>query len=95
VLEPDEVAARATGFLARGERVGLLAIAPPTGLPAGLDVLSPPRDVQEYARVLYARLREADERELDVVLVVAPPPEGIGAAVADRLARAAAGGRLP
>jgi L-threonylcarbamoyladenylate synthase len=95
VVEPGEVAARATGSLARGERVGLLAMAPPSGLPAGLDVLNSPRDAHEYARVLYARLREADERDLDIVLVVAPPPDGIGAAVADRLARAAASGRLP
>jgi L-threonylcarbamoyladenylate synthase len=94
LVEPGEVAARATGVLARGERVGLLAIAPPTGLPAGLTVLPPPGDAAEYARVLYARLREADERELDVLLVVAPPSEGIGAAVTDRLTRAAASGRL-
>jgi len=57
-------------------------------------VLRSPGDVDEYARVLYSRLREADERRLDVVLVVAPPPAGIGAAVTDRLTRAAAGGGL-
>ena len=46
-------------------------------------------DVEEYARVLYARLREADERELDVLLVVIPPAsDGLGAAVADRVCRA-------
>ncbi|MDQ1468141.1 MAG: L-threonylcarbamoyladenylate synthase [Actinomycetota bacterium] len=95
VVEPGDVAVRATGFLSGGERVGLLAIAPPSDLPAGLEILGAPRDADEYARVLYARLREADERELDVVLVVAPPLRGIGAAVADRLARSAAGGRLP
>jgi L-threonylcarbamoyladenylate synthase len=94
VVEPGEVAARATGSLARGERVGLLAMSPPAGLPAGLEVLRPPGDAEEYARVLYARLREADERELDIVFVVAPPPDGIGAAVTDRLTRAAASGRL-
>ena len=94
VVEAGAVAARAIGSLAAGMRVGLLAIAPPSGLPAGLEVLNPPVDAQEYARVLYARLREADERGLDVLLVVAPPEEGIGAAVTDRLARAAASGRL-
>ena len=30
-------------------------------------MLEPPRDVDEYARVLYARLREADALGLDVV----------------------------
>ena len=62
----------------------------PARLPKGLVVLDPPIDVDEYAHVLYARLREADARGLDVLLVVAPAPEGIGAAVADRLRRAAA-----
>ncbi len=95
VVTPGEVAARATGALASGARVGLLAIAPPSGLPAGLEILRPPADADDYARVLYARLREADERELDIVLAVAPPPAGIGAAVTDRLARAAASGRIP
>jgi L-threonylcarbamoyladenylate synthase len=100
VVEPGAVAARATGCLAAGERVGLLAmqsesVLRATGLPAGLVVLDPPADADEYARVLYARLREADERELDVVFVIAPPSEGIGAAVTDRLARAAAIGPIP
>jgi L-threonylcarbamoyladenylate synthase len=94
VVEAGAVAATATGDLAGGRRVGLLAIEPPSGLPAGLEVLSPPVDVAEYARVLYARLREADDRGLDVLLVVAPPAEGIGAAVTDRLTRAASSGRL-
>ena len=40
--------------------------------------------------VLYARLREADARDLDILLVVPPAREGIGAAVDDRLRRAAA-----
>ena len=49
-------------------------------------------DVDEYARVLYARLRDADRHRLDVLLVVPPPEEGVGIAVADRLRRAAAAG---
>jgi L-threonylcarbamoyladenylate synthase len=94
IVEAGAVAARATGSLAGGRRVGLLAIDPPSGLPAGLEVLSPPADPLEYAQVLYARLREADERGLDILLVVAPSAEGIGAAVTDRLTRAASSARL-
>ena len=41
--------------------------------------------------MLYDRLREGDRRELDVLLVVPPDADGIGAAVLDRLQRAAAG----
>ena len=52
--------------------------------------LSAPDDADDYARVLYASLREADALGLTTVLAVAPPPDGIGAAVVDRLTRAAA-----
>ena len=42
--------------------------------------------------MLYAQLREADERGLDVIARgAAADADGIGAAVADRLRRAAAG----
>ncbi len=43
---------------------------------------------------LYARLREADAVGADVVLAVLPPEDGLGAAVADRLRRAAAAGSI-
>jgi L-threonylcarbamoyladenylate synthase len=62
---------------------------PSDGLPTDVMVLDPPRDVDDYAHVLYARLRESDARDVDHVLAVPPPADGIGAAVADRLARAA------
>jgi L-threonylcarbamoyladenylate synthase len=91
LVEAGAIAARATSLLATGARVGLLALAAqvPSGLPGGLLVLDPPADVEEYGRVLYDRLREADARDLAVLLAVAPPPDGIGIAVADRLRRAA------
>ena len=67
---------------------GLLALASvPT--PRGLVRLSEPVTVDDYARVLYAALREADALGLESVLAVEPPSDGIGAAVADRLRRAA------
>jgi L-threonylcarbamoyladenylate synthase len=84
-----DVGARATKLLATGARVALLAMHPPDGLPDDVIVLDPPRDAGDYAHVLYARLREADARNVDHLLVVPPPADGIGAAVADRLARAA------
>lgn len=45
------------------------------------------------ARELYARLREADAKGADVVVVAAPPESGLGSAVADRLRKAAAARR--
>lgn len=89
VVDATEVVPRAASQLATGLRVGLLAEKPPIELPAGVVVLDAPTDAEEYARVLYARLREADARALDVLLAVAPSAVGIGAAVVDRLQRAA------
>jgi len=90
VTEASDVGARARALAAAGLRSGLLALA---GVvpeqPDGLVVLDAPRDVVEFAHVLYDRFRAADARELDVLLVVNPPDtDGIGAAVADRVCRA-------
>jgi L-threonylcarbamoyladenylate synthase len=87
----DELEARAATLLGDGRRVGVLAPgAVASGLSRDLVVLDPPADVDEYARTLYARLREADRRGLDVLLVVPPADRGLGAAVVDRLRRASA-----
>jgi L-threonylcarbamoyladenylate synthase len=98
VVEHESVAARAATLAEQGQRVGVLALAlAPSGLPPfppdahGVVVLPAPTDADDYARVLYQRLREADAHELDVLLAVPPPDSGIGAAVRDRLSRAAAG----
>jgi L-threonylcarbamoyladenylate synthase len=54
-------------------------------------VLEAPAEVEEYARVLYGRLRELDAGGVDVILAVLPADNGdLGAAIADRLRRAAA-----
>jgi L-threonylcarbamoyladenylate synthase len=90
LVSEEAVVTRATSALRAGARVGLLALSPPADGPPGLVVLDAPSDVDEFARVLYARLREADAAGLDVLLVVPPPPEGVGVAVRDRLQRASA-----
>jgi L-threonylcarbamoyladenylate synthase len=54
------------------------------------DVIDPGPDVVAYARHLYEWLREADDRHLDVVVVVPPPEDGIGVAINERLRKAAA-----
>ncbi|MGH9049217.1 MAG: L-threonylcarbamoyladenylate synthase [Acidimicrobiia bacterium] len=84
-----DVTERAARELASGRRVGVLGEKRPDNLPAGVVVLESPRDADEYARVLYARLRAADDAGLEVVLAVAPAEVGVGTAVADRLRRAA------
>jgi L-threonylcarbamoyladenylate synthase len=46
-------------------------------------------DTEAAARDLYELLRDADARKVDVLVVVQPSAEGIGAAVRDRLSKAA------
>jgi L-threonylcarbamoyladenylate synthase len=48
-------------------------------------------DPVQYAHDLYARLRELDASGCDLILVVAPPADGVWSAITDRLKRAAAG----
>ena len=54
-----------------------------------VDVLDPGPDGAAYARHLYEWLREADARGLEVLVVVPPPDTGLGAAVNERLRKAA------
>jgi L-threonylcarbamoyladenylate synthase len=54
-----------------------------------VDVLAPDVSIEDYARNLYAWLREADACALDVLVVVPPPDTGLGAAVNERLRKAA------
>jgi L-threonylcarbamoyladenylate synthase len=59
--------------------------------PAGVIRLASPVDNEEFARVLYSALRDADGRGLSEVVVVQPIGIGIAVAIRDRLARAANG----
>jgi L-threonylcarbamoyladenylate synthase len=95
VIDAAAVMSRAAACRDDGTRVGLLALHPPDDLPEGLLVLEPPANVDEYARLLYARLRDADEAGLGVLLAVPPPDHGIGTAIRDRLVRAAANAATP
>ena len=65
----------AAAHRAQGERVG---------------VLDRTDDPVAAAQLLYTDLREADRAGLDTLVVVLPAAEGIGIALRDRLAKAAA-----
>lgn len=97
LVEAPAARARAEELLrADGARptVGLLGLeALPVQLPRGVIVLDPVRDVRHFARVLYSRLRAADRLRIDVLLVIPPPPHGLGLAVRDRLSRASRAGQ--
>lgn len=70
--------------------VGVLAPRMIDGLPVEVIELEPAGEGADYARVLYARLRQADRLGISQLLCVPPMPVGVGAAVLDRLERAAA-----
>jgi L-threonylcarbamoyladenylate synthase len=76
-----------------GERLGIMLpaeVAVPAGLAAGT-VFAWGRWAapKEMARKLYAGLRALDAEGCGVILCPLPPPEGIGAAIRDRLRKAA------
>jgi L-threonylcarbamoyladenylate synthase len=75
--------------LAQGQRVAVLAPSGFAALPPSIH-LAVPSDVEGLARVLYAELRRADSLGVEVVVIATPRNSGVGAALLDRLARAAA-----
>ncbi|MBF5043851.1 threonylcarbamoyl-AMP synthase [Aggregicoccus sp. 17bor-14] len=89
LAERPEVAARVAALQAQGSRVAVLGPRELT-LPAGVPRFEVPEAPEAAAQVLYARLREADAAGADVLVVCLPRAEGLGTAVRDRLARAAA-----
>jgi len=66
---------------------GLIALADhPT--PEGVIRLASPETAEDYARVLYSALRDADRQSLDRVVAIAPLGDDIAVAIRDRLERA-------
>ncbi len=91
VADETTVAAVAAELVARQEgRVGVLAPGVTDGLDDAVIELEPAGGPEEYARLLYARLRQADRLRIVWLVCVPPPGRGVGVAVRDRLARAAA-----
>ena len=89
VLAAADVAARSAELLALGRRVVVLVPSVIDDLPPDVIELEPAGPPDDYARVLYDRLRQADRLGADYLLVVPPPPGGLGDAIRDRLRRAA------
>jgi L-threonylcarbamoyladenylate synthase len=76
-------AARPTAVLAPADVIARLA------LPDGVTALALPDDARAMAHDLYAALRDLDGRGVATIVAALPPEAGLGAAVADRLRRAA------
>ena len=69
---------------------GFIAMAD-VATPDGVVRLAAPKSDDEFARVLYAALRAADEQGFKSVVVAQPAGDGIAVAIRDRLKRAAFG----
>jgi len=59
--------------------------------PSGAIRLASPANTDEYARILYAALREADSQGLETIAVIQPSGDGLAIAIRDRLLRASKG----
>lgn len=59
--------------------------------PAGVIRLAAPQSVEEYARILYASLRDGDSQKLTRICIDQPAGDGLAIAICDRLQRAARG----
>jgi len=77
---------------AGGKRLGYLAFRnTPTGPFAANETLSPAGDLRDAAARLFACLHRLDAAGLDLILAEPVPETGLGAAIMDRLRKAAAG----
>ena len=62
-----------------------------TKTPSGVIRLAAPETIEEYARVLYAALREGDSQKLSRICIDQPQGDGLAIAIGDRLQRASRG----
>ncbi len=88
VVASHDVAARFADLTAGGERVAVIGGPLDVSVPAS-SWIGVPDDPEAYAQQLYSILRAVDDAELDVALVTLPAEVGVGAAIADRLKKAA------
>jgi len=77
----DQAPVSGQGFIAPSRRI----------TPIGVVRLAAPKDIDEFARDLYAALRKADELGLGEVVVEQPRGDGLAIAIRDRLVRASKG----
>ena len=59
--------------------------------PAGVIRLASPGSVEDFARILYASLREGDSQKLSRICIDQPQGDGLAIAICDRLQRASRG----
>ncbi|GAB4351268.1 MAG: L-threonylcarbamoyladenylate synthase [Gammaproteobacteria bacterium] len=89
LIPANAMSEEVTSLMSADKRVGVLSI---HALPDGIAPwrFPMPDTPEEYARCLYARLREADQWGCDLIVVELPPESPAWTAIHDRLQRAAA-----
>jgi L-threonylcarbamoyladenylate synthase len=88
LCEEGEVRSRVADLTASGSRVGAISLGAIGDCGAAF-ARDAGGDIQAMARSLYGWFREADAASLDALVAVPPEAQGLGAAVRDRLVRAA------
>lgn len=74
-----------------GKSIGLISCHPYPGISNGKVIIKiMPQDLKEYAKLMFAALRELDGEGVDHIIVEEVEEKGIGVAIMDRLRRAAA-----
>lgn len=68
---------------------GLIAMSG-VATPEGVIRLAEPKSIEEYARALYAALRQGDSQNLESIRIIPPNGQGLAVAIRDRINRAAA-----
>jgi len=68
---------------------GLIAMSG-VATPEGVIRLAEPKSIEEYARALYAALRQGDSQNLELIRIIPPDGQGLAVAIRDRINRAAA-----
>ena len=104
VIDVDGVAIRVSGSLENHyapEATVVLDTTPQRGdgyiamvdkpTPAGVIRLAAPKNIEEFARVIYSALRDGDAKGLKSVVVAVPAGDGLALAIRDRLMRASKG----
>ncbi|WP_328808180.1 L-threonylcarbamoyladenylate synthase [Nonomuraea antri] len=90
LVEPEQVVTEAELAQGLGHQVGVLLPPALTDAPVKAHaVVALPASTAAYARELYGFLRELDQRGCDLIVASLPPEQGLGAAIANRLRRAA------
>ena len=89
VKEKDEHAVMKLLEQYEGRKVGLITRYPSLYANKGIIIKAMPYDLEEYAKQIFAALRELDEKGVEQIIVEEIEEKGIGVAIMDRLRRAA------